>query len=675
MKGWIRFFRQWQRDFKLWVFFMSFFLVFRIIFILIFRDQIHPLSTFAPFLKALLNGMRFDSVICTLCVMIPFIFSIASGLKDIERIAERVRFIIGVIFLSLSSFLCVVTLEYFREYGDQFNYFLFGLIYDDLQATLMTIIKAYNIGRNAIIFIIVMILGTFLMRRFIRNPVFSSNVNERISSYRPTRIGVTLLIVFMMIIGARGSLGTVPVQDRHAAITTDYFLNKTILNPYTSLRYAIQRHLRNLKTEGIKAYIPDKNLVKACQVAFHTDEVYDDLDRYMLRSAQGPKGIPPRHIFYIVAESYSAWPMWDKYASLGLSEGVKGLAHDGISIHPFIPSNTGSMSSLNAIMTGLLDGDIHTNYRQSSQHPYPTSIAKIFKEMGYRVRFFYGGYLSWQRVGDFCKDQGFDEVYGGEYMGSWAESNDWGIDDERLFAYINKKVNDDIPSFNIIFTTSNHPPFTVDLQSKGFPISRIQASLYKMLNDKETDKKVLLFLGHFGYSDRCIANFSRMVTAKLPRCLVVLTGDHPGRIFIQKAQDPIEGALVPCVFFGPDVLKGVHSPHNMTGSHLDITPTLIELAAPKGFAYHSMGQDMLSPESKPVGVGRNVVITDRFLLNLLTETRLFPLPGFNPLVSRKTIADLKQHHDMMHGIAWWRIMKGPHIEPVTSRTALPRGIQ
>ncbi|MCK7515398.1 MAG: hypothetical protein MZV70_73050 [Desulfobacterales bacterium] len=65
------------------------------------------------------------------------------------------------------------------------------------------------------------------------------------------------------------------------------------------------------------------------------------------------------------------------------------------------------MASLNTIVTGLPDADIQTNYRPSSRNPYPTTISRIFRELGYRTRLFYGGYPSWQRAGDFCRDQGF----------------------------------------------------------------------------------------------------------------------------------------------------------------------------------------------------------------------------------------------------------------------------
>ncbi|HQI82504.1 MAG TPA: LTA synthase family protein [Deltaproteobacteria bacterium] len=660
LSPWGRFFRQWQKDLKLWVLCMSFFLAYRAIFLLVFREQIDRKSSALTIAIAILNGMRFDSVISTFTILIPFGFSIAAGLTGNERRAERVRESMGMLFLVMSSFLCIISIGYFREFGEQFNHFLFGLIYDDLGAILLTIIKSYHVLRSAVVFFAVLAFGVWLMRRFLRSPLLTAGVQERIFPARTSRVTGTLLIVTLMFFGARGSFGSMPVRERHAGITADEFLNNTVLNPYTALRYAIAQQVKLSRTEGLSLYIPDRDLVEASRRAFATNDRYADLDQYMLRTASGPKGKPPRHIFYIVAESYSAWPMEERYASLHIADGLKGLAADGIAISPFVATSYGTMTSLNTLVTGLPDSDIRTNYRPSSRAMYPTSLSRIYKDMGYRVRFFYGGYLSWQRVGDFCRDQGFDEIYGGGHMGEWVSSNEWGVDDEHIFAFVREHVSDDTPSFNLILTTSFHPPYTVDVLSKGFPLQETRSSMPGVNLDEED----LTFLGHFWYADRCIERFSRAAISGLPRSLVVVTADHPGRRWLTENPDPGEKHLIPCVFYGPDVLQGIRPPGHMAGSHLDIIPTLVELTAPRGFRYHAMGKDLLNQAARSLAVGRNLLVEPSFLLDIAKTPRIVPLSGAAPDVSAAAVAEMKRYHDDLHGIAWWRIMKGPSLSPL-----------
>ncbi len=65
-----------------------------------------------------------------------------------------------------------------------------------------------------------------------------------------------------------------------------------------ALRYAVKQQVRLTGTEGFREYVPDNNLAGSCQYAFATDDKGTDLDRYMLRFAQGPKGIVLPGIFF-----------------------------------------------------------------------------------------------------------------------------------------------------------------------------------------------------------------------------------------------------------------------------------------------------------------------------------------------------------------------------------------
>jgi hypothetical protein len=101
----------------------------------------------------------------------------------------------------------------------------------------------------------------------------------------------------------------------------------------------------------------------------------------------------------------------------------------------------------------------------------------------------------------------------------------------------------------------------------------------------------------------------------------------------------------------------------MVGSHLDLTPTLVELAAPVGFTYHTLGKDLLEPRSCPVGVGKGLVIGSSFFLDINANPRIHLVPGTIPPVTPIDITHLKRLHDSLHGIAWWRVMHGPKIDP------------
>ncbi len=657
MNGWNRFITQWQKDFKLWLFFIAFFLVFRCALVVFFRIQIDASSTYRDVAAALINGLRYDSVIATYLSAIPLLFSIISGFAGTVHLADKVRKIIGTIGVVLSAMACVATFSYFKEFGDQFNHFIFGLIYDDRRATLLTIWKEYHVIPNAIAMAVIVVAALLIMRRLIRYPFLTPQSLNRLTPTLVPKIAAGLIIAVLFATGVRGSLGRRPVQPRDVAITRDEFLNKTVLNPFMALIYAVQQQREVSNVSGFKVFLPDGDVRNAAQTFFSTKEAYDDLDRYMLRKAKGTNHTAPRHIFLIVGEGYSAWPLMKKYAALGLAEGGQQLSQNGLRVEKFMPSAGGTMSSLGVIISGLPDAGVNTNYQKTARIAYPTSIADIFRQLGYRTRFFYGGYLSWQKVGNFCRAQGFDEIYGGGHIGSWASSNEWGVDDEYLFEFVLKTVDDDRPSFNMIMTTSNHPPYDIDVRAKGFKLREIPAGLKSALADDIN----FIELGHYWYADRCIKNFVLGVEKKLKLPLVVITGDHAWRKKIIKQPDLYEKTAVPLIFYGPDVLDDITLPPDVTGSHLDIDSTLVELAAPRGFQYHALGKNLFDPQQRALGFGGSVVIGPDFIVDVEGARKVYPLPDQKLPREQPDLKQITGLYNDLNGMAWWRIVRGPRL--------------
>ncbi|HXY62447.1 MAG TPA: sulfatase-like hydrolase/transferase, partial [Nitrospirota bacterium] len=652
-----RFLLRFLKDAKLWLSFMIYLSLFRIAFIFYFRNRIQPDSSYSDIVFSLLNGCRFDSMASTCWFGVPFLASILLVFFDADRIADRIRAVTGAAFIIVTTIAWVVTFGYFNEYSDQFNYMLFNLYYDDTAAIFKTIWADYHP-----LFYLVIIAGTAtlaiaLQKRFVQwHRILPATLAKR--PFTPLS-GILTALVILALVGAaaRGSVGSRPAQRKDIAVTRDTFLNQSIVNPYFSLLFAVEDHRDAAGNAGLETYLPDGNVRKAAQELFQTGQSYDNLDTYFLRHAHGPKGVPPRHIFLVVMESYDAWPFLKKYASLGITQNLKALAQKGIYFDSFLPASGGTMQSLSSIISGFPYSRVEINYQVTARKPYPSSIAETFKRLGYRTRLFYGGYLSWQRFGDFAHDQGFEETYGAPHMlKPGATPHEWGVDDEYLVDFIVNKVNDDKPSFNLIMTTSYHPPYNVDVRAKGFPLKEVPDDL-KPLFDGTTS---LTMLGHLWYADKCLGDLVQRIEAKLPRPLFAFTGDHFGRKFINARPDFFERSGVPLILYGKEVLRGIKIPQGAVGAHLDIPPTLIELTAPKGFEYYSMGQDLLAPRKQFLGIGFFRVIGKDFLLDVV-ESTFCPLPGKELPNKLPDMEELKTTFNRMYGVGWWRVRRGDKL--------------
>jgi hypothetical protein len=118
---------------------------------------------------------------------------------------------------------------------------------------------------------------------------------------------------------------------------------------------------------------------------------------------------------------------------------------------------------------------------------------------------------------------------------------------------------------------------------------------------------------------------------------------------------------VPLILYGPEVLHGRELSAATSGSHLDIAPTLIELAAPAGFLYHTLGKSLFAPEGHPIGLGQHAVIGRDYVLDLRHGERVEPLSATHGAPPSELLASWRALHDALHGVAWWRIRHGPEL--------------
>ncbi len=657
MTGWHGFSRQIGKDARLWLLLCAYLLFFRFAFLVVFRGHVDAATAAGDVARAVLQGLRFDAKIVTTFVLPPLLFGAFAGPFGRERMADRFRRGYATAIIAVLSVVCTVAFGYFSVYGDLYNSNLYNFFADDPAAIVVTIWKSYH----PILYISAMTaLGTaavLLMRRFLAADGIGARWLAVHANTLPRRIAVILILVCLLAVTGRGTVWGARLKTQEAAVTRDEFLNKSVVNAVYAFWSSYQDYTFNHAVDGLKLFIPDGNIERAARTVSPSRQPGGDIDSYLRRTARGHNAPRPRHVFLVIMESFGAWSLMPEYASLGLAENLSKFAREGCSFERFLPSGPLTAPSYSSIMTSIPSAMVEIIYQDQSQTVYPSSLAAAFKRLGYRTRLFYGGFLSWHRIGDFSRRQGFEELYGAPHMGA-AAKNEWGVDDEYLFRFAAETVTDDVPSFNVILTTSNHPPFTVDVKSKGFPLDAVPPAFASRFGDPAS----IAMFGHTWYSDQCAGSFVREVSKKLARPLFAFTGDHPSIVTSRNEKLGYAArAEVPFILYGPTVLKGIKAPSGAAGSHLDIAPTLIELAAPRGFAYYSFGQDLLARDRRQMGIGWWNIIGPDYLFSV-AAAQLFPLPGRTlPAAGLPNAADLMSQYNAYYGLAWVRVSRGPEL--------------
>jgi phosphoglycerol transferase MdoB-like AlkP superfamily enzyme len=644
--------RQLLADMVLWLALVLLFLAFRVALFWIFRGELSQRPSGQAFLRCFETGLRSDTTAATWALLPSFALTLIGFIHPLGIWHQRIRQLTIVIVLILCAIIFVTDVGYFAEYDSQFDHWIVALIYDDRSAILTTIWKSYPIVRLILLGSAAVAMSAWALNKLCRIAV-AADV-PRFLGTKLARAITFIVIAIWIFVGAKVWLGKNLAGLKNAAATGDVFLNKIVLNPFFALRYAIWQETTMQKAAGLRNYLPDGNVRAAATALFPGTQNAATLDDCLKRTAPGSNGGRPTHIFIVVMESYDAWALQPEYASLHLTDGVSALGREGLRAQGFISSGISTIESLGVLITGLPFARVFVNFQPVVREGLPTASARIFKQIGYRPRFFYGGFLSWQRIGQFCREQGFEDVYGGDQMRTRTRGNEWGVDDEDLFRFVLEHTGPE-PTFNLIMSTSYHPPYSVDVERKGFDPAVVKANA----NGASLSEHQLRVLGHLWYSDKCVSGFVSEGERELERPLFAITGDHYSRkqyVSARPTHTLFESLAVPLIICGHKALEEIHQPAPLAGSHLDVLPTLINLAAPSGFVYQAFGHDLLDQSQRQVGYGCNAVISPDFILKINDPVHVEDLHG-GPAgdVDGKELA---LRYRQLHALGWWRAVKG-----------------
>ena len=552
---------------------------------------------------------------------------------------------------------------YYQQFHSRFNQLFFNAVNDDMYALFISFIQEFNlIARLIGAIAMTVILWKLLQYLWGKCDYLIGQVRDAAKSlHYGLQVLLALMLVIIYIWGRLvifgGSLSWENAVDwENAGVTKDEFLNEVILDDYQALYRGYRMNSRMLACNGLN-FTAEQIKQLAAQLSGKPADS-DNLDVYLQREAQGAQIAKPKHIFVIVSESYANWPLLPQYEKLHIADGMKGViaAADSDYCPAMLPNGSSTVSAVTGIVTGLADANLYlTTMPESFKEPYPTAIAPQMEKLGYATSFWYAGPATWERVGAFTTAQGFQHFYSRGDMPENAAGSVWGCDDEYLYEAVLQGVPQEQDTFSVVLNVSNHSPYTIDLEAKGFPEETVRSALPEEL---QNDAGLLKELGHYWYADKEMAEFITKIKAKYADALIVVVGDHGDRYNLEKMPGLYERYTVPFIITGNGVHKGLLLPDS-AGSQIDIGPTLLELIAPKGFKYMSIGSSL--SRNNRMGINYGFYITRDFIGESYNDPpKMQAIPsGTGKAVDMQ---QLQNYMDAVHSISWWRPKYGPVLD-------------
>lgn len=641
-------------DLKLFVFILIVLSLFRVLFIWLFRYTLDDGTTFFTLLKTMWFGFRLSLKTAAACLIPTFILGTLGRQVYLKWPSFKIRLVVGSIELMVFSLLFQCRIPYYKEFHNAFDPFIFNTFHDDIIAIAATANSQYNAVWRVLGGLLIGVLLIYIFKKFLPVRVLPFDFPKRFRFKWQLLVAIIIIIpcfAYFMRYGGGLSYNS-SIYWKNSARMGQHLLNEAILDDVQALYKASRIHKSLSKIQHANLSWQDiEAAAKGLTGKIYTQE---NFDASMLKTAKGATIKKPRHIFLIIGETYMLWPMMPDYEYLHISDGMKALADakNGIIIDNFIPAGNGTMFGLTSIVLGLPELNVFTANQLSARNTYITALPDQLKKLGYETRFFYGGFASWENVGIFMPAQGFDKSY---YRDNFDASpgNAWGVEDKYFLEGIKNLFKDDKPSFNLILTSSNHPPLTVDLDKE--PQVKSAADFKAILPPNlAADKDLIPKLRTFEYSDKYISEFIKEMSVKYPDSIFIFTGDHAQRWYAKATPTEFETIAVPFIMYGLDINKKM-LPQNASGGHMDIAATVIELIAPKGFEYYSLGDNMF--KGNVLGLHNSYWVKGGFMGMTGSNDVYFRLPGTTGDMPTEELADTNNKAKDIQKMAWWQIFK------------------
>ena len=599
-----------QLDLRLFAFLLCLMALYRLIFMGKYAGAMADTTVMADIVQANLTGLRLSLKSAGGFTLLSFLLVTLPALVRPRLQWNGLRWGIGTLASFILTVLFLARFPYYEEFRMTYGLQVFQGWHDDKLAVLGMMVSEYHLLPGLLAAAGLTAILAWALKKILALPVWQKEFRHS----RATAVGAflfTVLFMFLCRFGGGVSYAT-GINWENAAVTGDDFLNECIYDDVQAMYRAVQQEKR---MQAGDIYGVDKDEVKQLTA--------EQVAAALTRQAPGAKIAKPKHIFIILGETWAQWPMLDKYAPLQAADGIKSLIKEDNAYYTrnFMPNGDFTSIAITGMITGLSEVNVRVNYQpRSFKEMYPTAISIPFHKLGYKVDFWYGGTPSWDSISRLALAQGFDAFYG--YPDFHApKTNTWGTNDRNLFKALSEHLAQEEPTVHLIMTTSNHPPYNIDLAAEGFDVDKAEQTIRELIPSESDPHNLAVEVGHYYYMDKVVTEFIRQTSKEYPDSLFVITGDHAVRSNPGAQPTMFEFQSVPFVLYGAGVKHDI-LPKDAIGGHTGIMPTLVDLIAPAGFAYESVAPAI---GEYPAAFNREYYLTDKIMGQVGTDkTELLP---------------------------------------------------
>ena len=566
----------------------------------------------AVFAEAFFNGLRFDlRVVVYACA--PLLFALLSTRAMLARVWQRIWL---TFFASVTLFLGLAELDFYKEFHQRLNSLVFQYLQED-QATVMSMLwNGFPVARYLVAWLVITGLLWWMFSRLDR--ASRAEPARVAASPRPKvawywRFSVFFLCLLIAVIAARGHLRQGPPLRWGDAYTTEsMFANQLGLNGTLTLFTAAQATFGPHRDNTWQSTMEDTQARQITRDMLLTpDDKLVDADSAAMRRVYTPPAdgtLPIRNVVVILMESFAGHSVGALGAPGNITPYFDKLSQEGLLFDRFFSNGTHTHQGMFATMACFpnLPGFEYLMRTPEGAHKF-SGLPQLLGGRGFDNLYVYNGNFQWDNQSGFFSNQGMTNFIGREdFVDPVFMDPTWGVSDQDMFdrGALELKTNyGDKPFYALLQTLSNHTPYALP---KDLPVEPV------LINGKEDLHRTAM-----RYSDWALGQFFEKARKEpyFNETLFVVVGDHGFGGFDQVTEMDLQRFNVPLLLIAPGIQEKFGKVSHTVGTQVDIVPTIMGRIGGE-VRHQCWGRDLLNlPEGdggtgviKPSGGDQTVAI-------------------------------------------------------------------
>ena len=533
----------------------------------------HPEGTERHIFDIYKYGLLYDvSINCTMYAVVFLICILSNFLSKVPAFILILQKLLLSLIITIQLLLEISTPSFIIEYGVRPNHiYVEYLIYP--KEVLSTLVNGHLFES---LFCILICITAFIL--------FYKLASKLYRDYTSIKVKKSLLCLVLAIVlipyGIRGTITNhKPLNPSNSSFCASPLGNTIPVNSTFNVFYAL-RHISDsdIKSSSIFAFDNTVNVLNNYDKFSKVTKPKTIDSSCPINQVITPKVTPSqkRNVVIIVEESFGARYV-QSLSGDPIAPELEKLKNEGWWFERLYATGHRSVRGLEAITASYPPSPLASQVKLEHREEL-TTISSIYKRLGYKTSFIYGGESHFDSMRSYFLNNGVEEIIEQKDYKDPEFVASWGVSDEDLFKKANEKFvklsNNNQPFCSVVFSSSFHDPFDI-------PQGKVN------IDGVKTDDPRRLTAAK--YADYALGKFFEQAKKEdyYKNTVFLVIADHDSRVRGIGAF-PLTNYSIPALIISPDITPRVDK---RIVSQIDMLPTLLSLTGVSG-EFPLSGEDL-----------------------------------------------------------------------------------